>query len=167
MLGERTMEAIGISLAASLGAFALFGGIALMMWIDARNKQHERELKHTERIKALEMGQPLPDLAVASARAAQIRTVLLGLVCFLVPVGLAGIAVGATALVLFCAAPGIHLPVLCVIWGVVGLVSLVTIPSALQALGGTKVDDSEEEEAEKRKDTADKLSERIKEPLRQ
>lgn len=154
------MEAVGISIGAGLGTFAIFGGIALLMWIDSRNKRHERDLKHAERLKALELGQPLPDVEVARAHAEQTRWVFLGLICFLVPIGLAGIAVGATALVLKLASPNIHLPLLCVIWGVVGAVGVVAVTGGLQAMLGVKP--HAEEEA---KDQAppDKLAERIKE----
>lgn len=142
------MEPAGIALAGALGIFAFFGGIALLMWIEGRNKRHERDRKHAERMKALEMGQPLPDLAIAQTHAAVARTVLLIVACCLVPPALAGAAIGATALVLHNAQHDIHLPVLCVIWGVVGLVSLVVVTSALGAIASHKAGDGEDNTAE-------------------
>ena len=55
----------GLSAAAIL--LALFGGIALLMLIDGRGKARDRELTHAERLRALELGQPLPDAEVARA----------------------------------------------------------------------------------------------------
>jgi hypothetical protein len=162
LLGGSAMEAVGISLAVALGLCGFMGGTALLMWIDARNKRHERELKHAERLKALEMGQPLPDLENARVRTEQVRTILLGMVAFMVPPGLAGTAVGATALVLYQASPSIHLPLLCVIWGVIGVVSLVAISTTVPILGGVKRTHSAEDEKEVA--TADRMAERIKEP---
>jgi hypothetical protein len=152
---------LGIGLLGALGTFAFFGGIALLMWIDSRNKRHERELRHAERIKALELGQSLPDGEVARAHADQARAWVLGLICFIVPPCLVGTAVGATALILDMAAPGIHLALLCVIWGIAGLVSLVTVTSSLHAISGARDDE------EKKKDEVHaevNVAHRIKEP---
>jgi hypothetical protein len=114
-------------------------------------------------MKSLELGQPLPDVELARMEADKLRTIWQGLVGFLVPTILVGCAIGGTALVLHEASPSIHLPVLSVIWGVAGLVSLIAVSTSLQALSGKKVAEEEEEE----KDNSEKASERIKEPTMQ
>jgi hypothetical protein len=114
-------------LAAALGTFAFFGGIGLIMWIDQKGKSRERELAHIERLKALELGQPLPDAAVARAQADASRARAAGATMILVPLGMAGMAVGVTPLVFIFGGPNLHLALLCVIWGVCGLVGLVGV----------------------------------------
>src|SRR3954451_14060256 len=87
-------------LSAALALLVMFGGIALMMLIDSRGKAKERELAHTERMRALELGQPLPDADVARARSDASRAWARGLSAATASLGMAGAAVGATALLL-------------------------------------------------------------------
>src|SRR3954469_3075358 len=94
----------GVSAASVL--LALFGGIALLMLIDGRYKAKERELAHAERIKASELGQLLPDADVAQAKSDASRTWARGLSAAVTSLGMAGAAVGATALVLQRGEPG-------------------------------------------------------------
>ena len=72
------MEILWGGIAGALGSLGFFGGIALLVWAgnkgeaEKKKLQHERELKqremeHTERLKALELGQTLPDAEVAQA----------------------------------------------------------------------------------------------------
>src|SRR5262245_54282370 len=131
------MEMFWGGLAGAAGLLALFGGIAILMLIDGRNKAQERKLTHAERLKALEMGQPLPDAEVARARADAHRAWASGLAALGVPTVLAGSAVGATALVFVQASPPTHLTLLCVIWGICGLVSLVAVATGLGVLAGS------------------------------
>src|SRR5947208_2552601 len=112
---------------------ALFGGIALLMLIDGRGKAKERELAHAERMRALELGQLLPDAEVAQARSDASRAWARGLSAAAVSLGMAGASVGATALVLERGEPGSQLPLLCVVWGVCGLVALVAVSVGLAA----------------------------------
>jgi hypothetical protein len=109
------------------GGFVFFGGIALVMWIDSKGKAHERELAHAERLKALETGQTLPDAEVARARAESSRAWAAALTAILVALGMTGAAVGSTAMVFRHTDPAKHLPLVAVVWGVCGLVSLVTV----------------------------------------
>src|SRR5262245_52114725 len=102
-------------LSAALAVLALFAGLALLIWVDARGKTKERELAHAERLKALELGQPLPDADVARARASASQAWAGGLTATAVAIGMAGAATGATALVFASADSGIQLPLLCVI----------------------------------------------------
>jgi hypothetical protein len=120
------------ALAGSIGAIAFFGGIALVMWIDQKGKAREKELAHIERMKALELGLPLPDADIARANAEATRARAAGLTAILVPLGMAGAAVGATPLVFHSTTANVHLPLLCVIWGVCGLVGLVGVSVAFE-----------------------------------
>lgn len=110
---------------------ALFGGIALLMLIDGRGKAKERELAHAERMRALERGQPLPDAEVARATSDASRAWARGLSAAVASLGMAGAAVGATALLVERDEPRTLLPLLCVIWGVCGLVALVAVSVGL------------------------------------
>jgi len=122
------------TVSASIGAVAFFGGITAWVWIDSRNKRHERELKHAERLKALELGHSLPDAEIAKAGAELGHAWALGLTCTFVPLGLVGIALGATALVFAQEMDWPRFPLLCVIWGVVGVISIVTVSCCMGAM---------------------------------
>ena len=129
------MDLFWMSLAGVLGLLALFGGLGLLMWIDGRGKAQERQLAHAERLRALELGQPLPDAEVARARADTSRAWAVALVALLVPLGLAGGAVGATALLLERRSAWDSLmPPLATIWGVCGVVSIVVVSLSFGAL---------------------------------
>jgi hypothetical protein len=120
-------------LSAAFALLALFGGIALLMLIDGRSKAKERELAHAERMRALELGQPLPDAEVARARSDSSRAWARGLSAAAASLGMAGAAVGATALLVGRDEPRTLLPLLCVIWGVCGLVALIAVAVGLGA----------------------------------
>ena len=124
---------IWTTLLAGIGTFGFFGGIALLMWIDQKGKARERDLVHTERLKSLELGQALPDAEVARANAEASRAWALALTTTLVPLGLFGTAVGATAMVFASAGPSSHTALVSAIWGTVGVVSLVTVSIGLSA----------------------------------
>lgn len=116
----------------------LFGGIALLLWIDGRNKARERQTAQTERLKALELGQTLPDAEIARASAQAHRAWAAGLVALLVPFVLAGAAVGATALIFRNAPATAQLPLLCVVWGICGLVALVAVTTGLGVIATSR-----------------------------
>jgi hypothetical protein len=139
------MDLIGGGVFAVVGLAVFFGGIALLMLIDGRSKAHERQLAHAERLKALELGQPLPDAEVARARASAQRAWAAGLTALLVPLGLASTAVGATALVFSMASPQAHVTLLCVIWGVCGVVSLTAVTTALGVMAAGRHKPTEKE----------------------
>src|SRR5215472_1523088 len=97
--------------AGALGLFALFAGIALLVWVsnkgesEKRKLNHEaelqqRQLAHAERLKALEAGFPLPDADLALASTDRIRAGVAGAIGIVVPVVTVGGAVAGTALVL-------------------------------------------------------------------
>src|SRR5262245_1662482 len=89
----------GFSPAAIILAF--FGGIALLVWVGYTCEQKKQELHHAERLKALEMGHPLPDAEVARVGAESNRVITIGAVCATVPPLVMGTAVLGTMLVLY------------------------------------------------------------------
>src|SRR5262245_62669854 len=135
-------------LSAAFALLALFGGIALLMLIGGRSKAKERELAHAERMQALELGQPLPDAEVARARSDASRAWARGLSAAAASLGMAGAAVGATALLVGRDEPRTLLPLLCVIWGVCGLVALIAVSLGLGAARRRDVPRSEEHTSE-------------------
>jgi hypothetical protein len=114
-----------------LGVVAFFGSIGLLMWIDQRGKATQQRQQHEERLRALELGRELPDAAVARAEASSSRAWAAAFVGFFVPLLALGAGVGATALILTQASEGIHLPVLCTVWGVTGLICVVSVATSL------------------------------------
>ena len=120
--------------AAVAGTLAFFGGIALLMWVDQRGKNAQRQLMHAERLRSLELGHELPDAEVARAESRSSRAWAVALVGWLVPLLALGAGVGGTALVLLLASEHVHLTVLCTIWGVCGLVSVVAVNVSLGTL---------------------------------
>jgi hypothetical protein len=102
----------------------------------------ERRLKlqteHAERMKALEMGRPLPEVEVAQARAEEVRAqqettraVNRAVFMALGPAGVVGITVGATSIILSLANPAVHVILLSVVWVCSALVSLGMIASTV------------------------------------
>src|SRR5205823_5905816 len=151
------MEMILGGIAGALGSLGFFGGIALLVWAgnkgeaEKKKLQHERELKqreieHTERLKALELGQPLPDAEVARAQAERSRFRAAGLVAVLVPLAMGGAAVGSTPIILNHSWEGNFQGVLYAVWGVCGLVSLATVTNCISVLNRR---DKRQPEAEK------------------
>jgi hypothetical protein len=128
------MEAFLIAVAAVVGGLGFFACLALIIWVaqkgevekkklDQERDTQRRQLEHAERLKALEQGQPLPDTDLAWAAADRTRAIAAGIVGLGVPVGLGGIAIAATALVLTLAATNTHVVLLCTVWGVCSFVS--------------------------------------------
>ncbi|MBY0527640.1 MAG: hypothetical protein K2R98_29855 [Gemmataceae bacterium] len=116
---------------------ALGGSITtcFLAYLYYRYESRQRELQHTERMRALESGHPVPDGEIAQASADTNRAWAIGLVALLVPAIMAGAALWGTAMVFNHGEnPSIHLPLTCVIWGVSGLVSLVTVATGLGVL---------------------------------
>jgi len=122
---------IGLVLASGGALFLFCLGVALVASIVGRVEMErrkseavEQERRHKERLRALELGFPLPEAEVARAEAESKRAQAAGTVGLVVPLGLGGIAVGVTAIILD---HQVQMPgILYVIWGVCGLVSLVT-----------------------------------------
>lgn len=131
------METISVAFAGTVGSIIFFGGIALLMWIDQRGKSRQRDLEHAERMKALEVGQPLPDAEIARAKADSTRSAVAGLIGVFVPLFMAGAATITTCVTIAQA----NIPwersstsLLIVVWIVSGLISLVTVVLSLVAV---------------------------------
>jgi Flp pilus assembly protein TadB len=131
-------------LAIGAAVFLFCIGMALVGWVVSRAEIDKRkadaveqERRHKERLRALELGFPLPEAELARAEAEGKRAKAAGGIGITVPLGLGGLAVGATALILD---HGTNLsPILYAVWGVVGLVSTITVVMSFLALrrGGT------------------------------
>ncbi len=139
------MEVFLGGLAGGVGALGLFGGIALLVWVSNRTETekkrvHEewqlkqRQIEHAERLKALEAGHPLPDAAIAAARAEGRRAWAAATVGFAVPPAVFCLAVAATAVVLSHPTFGGSIPVLCVLWAAAGATSIVALSTCAGVL---------------------------------
>jgi hypothetical protein len=139
------MEAVLGVIGGVLALGAVLSGVALIVWVASsaelkkQQLQQERELRergfqHAERLKALEVGFALPDAELAFARAERIRAGVAAAIGIVVPVVAVGGAVAGTALVLSMAQPGLHLPVLCVLWPCCAGAAMVTAVTSLSTL---------------------------------
>jgi len=137
---------VGVILVSGFALFMFCIGLALVGWVVGRVEMDKRkadaleqERRHQERLRALELGFPLPEAELARAQADASRARWAGAVGFLVPLGLSGLALAATVIVLD-HLPGdtfsmMHLPpVLYAIWGISGLVSLMAVLMSATAL---------------------------------
>lgn len=115
------MEPWAIVAANVLGVAAFFGSIALCVRFDQQGKTRRRELEHAERMRAIELGRPLDDAAVARYQA-------LGAVGVAVPIAsLSAGAIGSWVALLF-KEPEWRFGALVIIWMVCGAVCLVVVP---------------------------------------
>jgi hypothetical protein len=96
-------------------------------------EMRQREMTHAERMKAIELGRPLPEVELARAKTDAIRAqvdaakVIVGVLArVVVGLGTLGIAVGATAVVLHQAPPASQLAALALIWTAATLVGIAT-----------------------------------------
>lgn len=104
----------------------------------------EIELRHVERMKALEMGRPLPEVEIAQAKAEEVRiratagwAIVRVIFAVIGPAAVSGIAIGATSVVLHDASPSMHLPLISTIWVCTAVVCLGIITASL--LGGQQM----------------------------
>jgi hypothetical protein len=152
-----------IGIGALLALLIVFGGLAVTL--DYRKKTRERELAHAERMKALELGRSLQDAAVVEAYATSSRAHGAAAIGVLVPIAMAGAAVGGTFILLTWGNGGNRLPHICVVWGVCGVVSLVTVVMSLAILARRGRLTADEDRSLLEKQTIpDNLAARIQEP---
>jgi hypothetical protein len=125
--------AFSLLLLVGLVAFALVALLARTYYVlESRRKEQQ----HLERMKSLELGLPLPDAEIARAKAESNRSSVTGAIGILVPLAAMCGAAGTTALLLAKEHPvSFQLPLLCTVWGVCGLISVVTVVLSLIALG--------------------------------
>jgi len=117
--------------------------IAIIIVSGIRNgalKREEKKLAHAERMRAIEMGHPLPDGEVARAKADAIRANAAGTIGTLVPVVALLAAAGTSLMVLRDSFVGQwhgmypHTQLLMAIWIPAGIVSLTTVIGSLRSL---------------------------------
>lgn len=131
------MESISVAFAGTVGSIIFFGGIALLMWVDQRGKFRQRDLEHAERMKALEVGQPLPDTDIARAKADATRAGVAGLIGIFVPFFMASAATITTCVTIGTTTgpwDRSSTALLIVVWLVSGLISLLSVVLSLAAL---------------------------------
>lgn len=105
----------------AVAASAVFGGIALCVRFDQRGKTRRRELEHTERLRAIELGWRPDDAAVAHRQAA-------GAVGVGVPIAsLSAAVIGSCFGVMFQESPWLCATFLAVVWLVCGAVGLSAV----------------------------------------
>jgi hypothetical protein len=96
-------------------------------------EMRQQEMTHAERMKAIELGHPLPEVEKARAEAqatlarANAATAILGaIVRALVGLGTLGIALGATAVVLVKGHPDTQIIALAIVWTAAAIVGVAT-----------------------------------------
>ena len=104
-----------------------------------RLESRKRTMRHTELLRSLEVGQKLPDAEIARAMA-------IGVIGTLVPVCALGAAVGSTALVPYVLESN-EVALLCTIWGVCGVIAMLSVVIGLAMLGGGDGDEADEEKS--------------------
>ncbi len=89
------------------------------------------EIEHAERMKLIETGQPLPEVAIARAKTAQAQATLEAVKSnvravfgAIGPAAVLGVTTGITAIVLHGASPTNHLALLVILWPCSAIVSL-------------------------------------------
>jgi hypothetical protein len=92
-------------------------------------QMRQREMTHSERMKALETGQPLPEVELAKAQAEAVKarmeaakSIAATVGRAIIPLGMGGIGIGMSAVVICNASPSLHLPALSVIWASIAVV---------------------------------------------
>jgi hypothetical protein len=127
------IDFVVVKLILPLGALAF---LILVGCLYYKNETRRVENAHVERMKVLELGLPLPDADLARYKAENNKTATAGAVAMVVPFTMAASAVGVTALILARASElPLQIALLCTVWGVCGLVSLVTVVLGLVVLG--------------------------------
>jgi hypothetical protein len=122
------------------GLILLFLVLTVMaLWVERTKKQ----LAHTERMKALELGQPLPDAAIARAQALGSRAWAAGTIGILVPLAMIGGGAWGTVFILHQDYLYHQVALLCTLWGICGGVSLVVATVSLAIIGSLGFHESE------------------------
>lgn len=121
------LEWLAMIVANVLGLAVFIGGIAVCVRYDQQGKTRRRELESAERMRAIELGMPLNDAAVARYKA-------LGAIGVAVPiVSLSAAAIGSYFALLF-KEPEWQFGLIAVIWVVCGTICLVVLPTVTAGL---------------------------------
>jgi hypothetical protein len=120
------MTAMLVPLAGLGVAVLFFGWIAVMAWMTNRNNERMRAMGMEERLRRLELGLPEVDPDAARAERERLRTILLGLIGLLVPLGVCAALVALTAISLYVGRSDLAQPVLLTAWPSGMAVCLVT-----------------------------------------
>jgi hypothetical protein len=111
----------------------MFGPFGKKDDLTRAQEMRQQEMTHAERMKAIELGHPLPEVEKARAEAqatlarANAATAILGaIVRALVGLGTLGIALGATAVVLVNGHPDNQLIALALVWAAATVVGVAT-----------------------------------------
>jgi hypothetical protein len=98
------------------------------------DQARQRELTHAERMKALELGLPLPEVEIARAQAEAVKAktecakfIVARVMRLLLPLGVSGIALGASAIVICHGPIALQWPALLLIWICSSLVSVTAV----------------------------------------
>jgi hypothetical protein len=98
------------------------------------DQARQRELTHAERMKALELGLPLPEVEIARAHAEAVKAkteaakfIVAHVMRLLLPLGVFGIALGASAIVICQGPVSLQWPALALIWICSSLVSATVV----------------------------------------
>lgn len=121
----ETWNNLTISITMIVVVSVVFAGIGVLVWLDQRGKTVRRELENQERMLALERGLPLDDAAITRYRT-------LGAIALTVPIVAFVVALTTTSL-MFAFKEQYDWPwwLLTVIWGVAGIVSVVTVATTV------------------------------------
>jgi hypothetical protein len=127
------MELLWMILGNIVGLSVMFGGISLCVRHDQAGKTRRRELEHTERMRAIELGLPLEDADVARYQA-------LGAIGVAVPIVSMISAALASCFVLAIKDPLWQFGSMAVIWLTVGTVCLFAVPAIISGLLNDRTD---------------------------
>jgi hypothetical protein len=128
-------SAFGAGLVGAIGTTAFFAFCAFAVWIDYRKKKEDREAAHLERMKALELGQTLPDGEIERAKAYASAAWAAGLVGLLVPLAVVGLTVAGTIVAVLNTGPSQNITIpLIVAWSIAAVLVLVAVVRSLSVI---------------------------------
>jgi hypothetical protein len=109
----------------ALGSLAFFGGIGFLFWLEQRGKTERRRVEHVERMKAIELGQPLYDKRIAWAETEAARVKAVGAIGVSVALASFSAAAIATGIVFASSSSESRLSLLLVLWVMCSLAGLL------------------------------------------
>ena len=119
----------------AIGTTAFFAFCAFAVWVDYRKKRDDREAAHLERMKALELGYPLPDAEVARANAYASAAWAAGLIGLLVPLTVVALTLVGTIVAELNLRSGDNIAgPLIVAWSLAAVLALVTVVRSLSVI---------------------------------